>query len=181
VRSCRGVKPQRARMLFHISEQSDIARFEPRASEYATGLVVWAIEGRRLCNYLVPRECPRVTYYAGADATAADVERLLGSSPAVVAIESGWLERVRSTRLYCYHMAPESFECLDACAGYYVSRVPVLPSRIEVFDDPVAELLRRGVELRIVPSLWSLRDAVVASSLQFSLIRMRNAVPRAAV
>ena len=53
-------------MLFHISEESDIARFEPRASEYATGLVVWAIDETRLCNYLLPRECPRVTYYAGA-------------------------------------------------------------------------------------------------------------------
>jgi Family of unknown function (DUF6886) len=167
-------------MLFHVSEQSDIARFEPRASEYVTGLVVWAIEGRRLCNYLVPRECPRVTYYAGPDTAAADVERFLGSSPAVVAIESGWLERARATRLYCYHMPRETFECLDGCAGYFVSRVPVVPSRIEVFDDPLAELLRRGVELRIVPSLWSLRDAVVASSLQFSLIRMRNAAPRAA-
>jgi len=167
-------------MLFHISEESDIARFEPRASEYATGLAVWAIEERRLCNYLVPRDCPRVTCYAGADAAAADVERLLGSSPAVVAIESGWLERVRSARPYCYHMPPETFECLDAGAGYFVSRAAVVPSRIDVVDDPIAALMRRGVELRVVPDLWSLRDAVVASSLQFSLIRMRNALPRAA-
>ena len=164
-------------MLFHMSEEPDIARFEPRASEYATGLVVWAIDERRLCTYLVPRECPRVTYYAGADTTATDVDRFLGSSPAVVAIESGWLERVRSTWLYCYHMPPETFECLDACAAYFVSRVPVVPSRIEVFQDPLGELLVRGVELRVIPNLWSLRDAVVASSLQFSLIRMRNAAP----
>ena len=134
MRSCRA-SGSRARMtarltggmLFHISEESDIARFEPRASEYATGLVVWAIDEGRLCNYLVPRDCPRVTYYAGADTTATDVDRFLGSSPAVVAIESGWLERVRSTWLYCYHMPTETFECLDACAGYYVSRVPVIP------------------------------------------------------
>ena len=164
-------------MLFHISEESDIARFEPRASEFATGLVVWAIDEGRLCNYLVPRDCPRVTYYAGADTTVTDVDRFLGSSPAVVAIESGWLERVRSTWLYCYHMPTETFECLDACAGYFVSRVPVIPSRVEVFQDPLAELLGRGVELRVIPNLWSLRDAVVASSLQFSLIRMRNAAP----
>lgn len=97
-------------MLSHVSEEPDIVRFEPRASEYAGGTVVWAVEEERLCNYLVPRECPRVTSYAGADATVADVERLLGSSPAVVAIESGWLEPARSTRLYCYYMPPESFE-----------------------------------------------------------------------
>ena len=55
-------------MLFHISEESDIARFEPRASGYPIPpghLVVWAIDESRLCNYLLPRECPRVTYYAG--------------------------------------------------------------------------------------------------------------------
>jgi len=119
-------------------------------------------------TYLVPRECPRVTYYAGSASTAADVERLLGSSPAVVAIESDWLERVRSTRLYGYHMPPETFECLDACAGYYVSREPVVPSRVEIFDDPPAELVKRGVELRVVQNLWPLRDAVVASSLVLS-------------
>lgn len=164
-------------VLFHISEEFGITRFEPRASEYVAGPVVWAIEEGRLCNYLVPRECPRVTYYAGSASTAADVEHLLGSSPVVVAIESGWLERVRSTRLYGYHMPPETFECLDACAAYFVSRVPVVPSRIEVFQDPLGELLVRGVELRVIPNLWSLRDAVVASSLQFSLIRMRNAAP----
>jgi hypothetical protein len=78
-------------------------------------------------------------------------------------------------------MPAESFECIDKGAGYFVSRVSVEPVHVEIFDDPIAELLRRGVELRFVPNLWLLKDAVVASSLQFSLIRMRNALPRAAV
>ena len=166
-------------MLFHISEESGIGRFEPRPSEYVDGLVVWAIDTDHLRNYLVPRDCPRVTYYAGRETTPADVQRFLGSSLAVVAVEGGWLERLRSCRLYCYHLPPETFECLDECAGYFVSREPVVPAYVEVFDDPIAELLKRGVELRFVPSLWPLRDAVVASSLQFSIIRMRNAMPRA--
>ena len=166
-------------MLFHISEESGIERFEPRASKYVSGLVVWAIDADRLRNYLVPRECPRVTYYAGRETKPADIERFLGSSPAVVAVEGGWLERLRSCRLYCYHLPSETFECIDECAGYFVSRAPVVPACVEVFDDPIAELLKRGVELRFVPRLWPLRDAVVASSLQFSLIRMHNALPRA--
>lgn len=165
-------------MLFHLSEETNIERFEPRASEYADGLVVWAIDADRLRNYLLPRDCPRVTYYTGRETTPADVERFLGASPAVVAVESGWLERVRSCRLYCYHLPPEAFECIDECAGYFVSRVPIVPARIEAFDDLIAALLQRGVELRFVPNLWPLRDAVVASSLQYSLIRMRNALPR---
>jgi len=74
-------------------------------------------------------------------------------------------------------MPPATFECLDECAGYLISRVAVMPSGVEVIDDPMAELVRRGIELRFLPNLWSLRDAVAASSLQFSMIRMRNATP----
>jgi hypothetical protein len=54
-----------------------------------------------------------------------------------------------------------------------------VPALVEVFDDPIGELVRRGVELRFVPSLWPLHDAVLLSTLRFSLIRMRNAQPRA--
>jgi hypothetical protein len=165
-------------MLFHVSEESGIERFEPRPSPNANEPVVWAIDADRLHNYLLPRECPRVTYYAGRETTAADVERFLGSSPAVIAVESAWLERLRSCRLCCYQLPPESFACIDECAGYFVSRRPVVPAQVQVVDDLLAALLGRGVELRFVPDLWPLRDAVVASTLRFSLIRMRNASPR---
>lgn len=62
-------------MLFHVSEESGIERFEPRPSPYTDEPVVWAIDADRLRNYLLPRECPRVTYYAGCETTIADVER----------------------------------------------------------------------------------------------------------
>jgi len=164
--------------LFHVSEAGDIAQFEPRPSEGVEGPAVWAIDDARLRNYLVPRDCPRVTFYAGRGTRTEDVDRFLGSSAAVVAIESRWIDRLTRCRLYCYHLPPETFELLDECAGYHVSRVAVAPVRVDVLDDLPAELRRRGVELRVVPNLWSLRDAVVASSLQFSMIRMRNALPR---
>ena len=167
-------------MLFHVTEERGIEQFEPRVSPDGRGPVVWAIDADHLRNYLVPRDCPRVTFYAGRETTDADVERFLGSSKAVVAIEREWLDRVRSCRLYCYHLPRETFECIDACAGYFVSRVPVTPACVQVFDDPLSELLQRGVEVRIMDNLWSLRDAVVVSSLQFSMIRMRNALPREA-
>jgi hypothetical protein len=165
-------------MLFHISEELNIERFEPRASEYTDTPVVWAVDAERLRNYLVPRECPRVTFYAGRDTTVADRERFLGSSSEVVTVESRWLARLRSCRLFCYHLRQETFACLDECAGYYVSRVAVEPAQVETFDDPMVELLRRGVELRLMPELWTLSDAVAASSLRFSIIRMRNALRR---
>jgi hypothetical protein len=76
-------------------------------------------------------------------------------------------------------MPPERFECIDECAGYFVSREEVVPVRMEVIDDPIGEMVKREVELRLVPRLWALREAVVGSSLQHSIIRMRNAEPRA--
>src|SRR5262249_588884 len=120
-------------MLFHVSEEPGIERFEPRPSNYTAEPVVWAIDADRLRNYLVPPDCPRVTSSPGPPTAPADVERFLGASPAVVAVESGWWERLRSCRLYCYHLLPDTFECIDECAGYFVSRDPVAPARVEVF------------------------------------------------
>ena len=162
-------------MLFHLSEEAGIERFDPRPSDYTSYPVVWAISADRMCNYLVPRDCPRVTYYAGPKTTTEDVDSFLGGSSAVVAVEAGWLERIRRGRLFCYHLPRETFECVDACAGYFVSRIPVIPEYVEVFDDLISELIKRDGELRFVPELWTLRDAVVASTLEFSIIRMRNA------
>jgi hypothetical protein len=168
-------------MLFHISENGGIERFEPRDGEGSEGAgerFVWAIDADRLRNYLVPRDCPRVTYYANQDTSRDDVERFLGSSTAVMAVEHAWWERLRSTRLYCYRLPLDTFESRDPCAGYFVSRAPVEPIDVRVIDDCLGELIARGVELRLLPNLWHLHDAVVASTLQFSIIRMRNALSR---
>ena len=161
-----------------MSDTGDIDRFQPRPPEGGGDPVVWAIDAQRLRNYLVPRDCPRVTYYAGPATTAEDRDRFLGASVAVIGIESNWYERVRLCRLYCYHMPHETFECIDDGAGYFVSRQPVTAESVEVVEDAIAALLRRGVELRIIPNLWPLHDAVVQSSLMFSMIRMRHALPR---
>jgi hypothetical protein len=165
-------------MLFHISEDPRITVFDPRPSSLTSDPVVWAIDDARVRNYLVPRDCPRVTYYAGPQTGSIDRERFLGRSDAVIAIEADWLEPVRRCRLFRYHLPPETFTCIDECAGYFVSPVGVAPHHVDVIDDVMSELQQRAVELRVVPNLWPLRDAVVASTLQFSIIRMRNAQPR---
>jgi len=165
-------------MLFHVSEEPDIGCFEPRTSEQISGLSVWAIDDRHLRNYLVPRDCPRVTFYACETTTAEDVKHFLGSSSAVVAIESAWFDKLLQCRLFCYHLPAETFECVDEGAGYFISRHPVVPDHCEVITNPTGYLVSRGVEVRLLPSLWRLHDAVAASSLQFSMIRMRNAAPR---
>ena len=141
---------------------------------------VWAIADRLLHNYLLPRDCPRVTFYARPDSDPADVARLLGVTAAghVVAIETGWLDAVRQATLWLYEFPADGFRRHDGGAGYYVAHHAVAPLSVERIDDVLAELTRRDVELRVTPSLWPLRDAVLASSLQFSFIRMANARPR---
>lgn len=142
--------------------------------------VVWSIEERLLHNYLLPRDCPRVTFYALPDSDPADVARLMGQTAAryVVAVESGWLAAIRETALYLYELPSAGFRELDRGAGYFVCESAVAPLSVRLVDDLLGELVARDVELRITPSLWSLCDAVLASTFQFSFIRMRNARPR---
>jgi hypothetical protein len=165
-------------MLYHLSEQSGILRFEPRPEKGFDDPVVWAVNDEKLRNYLLPRDCPRVTFFAGPRTEPGDIERFLGSSAAVVAFEAAWLERVQRARLFCYHLPEETFKCVDRNAGYFHSNQSVVPVKVEVFDDLLGALVSRGVEIRILPSLWPLHDAVVESTLSYSIIRMRNADPR---
>jgi hypothetical protein len=167
--------------LFHISEDPAIKVFEPRVANKNSGRegerLVWAIEDRLLHNYLLPRDCPRVTFYASGPSTAEDVAQLMGQTSAgfVVAIEADWFERAMTTTLYTYTFDATTFALSDENAGYYVSKVAVEPKFMTTIERPLEELLKRNVELRVTPSLKKLQEAVIGSSLQFSCIRMRNA------
>src|SRR5258706_7723093 len=169
--------------LYHSSDAPGITRFDPRPAPPTSrqvGSMVWAIDHAHLHNYLLPRDCPRVTFYALPKSTAEDVARLMAGTSAryVVAIESGWMPRVLAERLYMYDLPGDTFTLLDAGAGYYVSREPVVPRTMTTLGDLLSALLAHEVELRVMPSLWKLCDALVTSTLQFSIIRMRNALPR---
>lgn len=170
--------------LFHVSERPDIVRFEPRPppspDSGVTDDVVWAISEDRLHNYLLPRNCPRVTYYADARTSTEDRTRFFHGSTAanVVAIESAWLGRIRSARLWLYEFPAAGFVLADACAGYHVARLTIWPLAVTEVSDVLAALAARSVELRVLPSLWKLRDAVFASTLAYSFVRMRHAQPR---
>jgi hypothetical protein len=172
-------------LLYHFSDDPGILRFEPRpppsASSGVTDNVVWAVGGRLRHNYLLPRDCPRVTFYPTPSSTPDDVARLMAGASAghVVAIETGWMPALRQGRLYQYQLPPDTFVTVDEGAGYYISRAPVVPLSVVTINDLLSELLACDIELRVMPSLWPLCDAVVASSLHFSCIRMRNAAARA--
>jgi hypothetical protein len=167
--------------LFHASEESDIRAFEPRPvpspNTGVEGNAVWAVDETHLPNYLLPRDCPRVSYSAGARTSKEDKQRfLLGASAArVIAVESQWFARIEACQLYLYEFPIEAFELVDAGAGYYISRAPVIPRSVTKMKDLISELLARNLEIRFLPNLCALKEAVVASSLEFSVIRFRNA------
>ena len=63
--------------LFHASENAGIQVFHPRLFSTApdAGPVVWAIDALKLPNYLLPRDCPRVTFGVSAATTDEDRHR----------------------------------------------------------------------------------------------------------
>jgi hypothetical protein len=75
-------------------------------------------------------------------------------------------------------MPPATFTVHNADAGYYVSRDSVMPLATVEIDDCVRKHADAGIELRVVDDLWPLWDRVIASTLQFSGIRLRNAAAR---
>src|SRR5439155_4632614 len=102
--------------LYHVSEDAGIREFVPRlppSSDSGVSYpVVWAVDEERLRNYLLPRDCPRVTFYATERSSSEDMRYLMGpsGSRAVVAIERAWLGRVREAVLHLYRMPLEGFE-----------------------------------------------------------------------
>jgi hypothetical protein len=166
-------------ILYHFSEDPAIRRFDPRRSPLHPALeaIVWGIDADHAPLYYLPRDCPRVCFRAAAGSTPEDIDRFLSTTSAsrVIAVEGGWIGRIRETTLYRYLLPGTGFTLQDANAGYYVTTRPVEPLGIEPMDDLIGAILAEDIELRVTPSLWPIRDAVADSTLEFSLIRMANA------
>lgn len=161
--------------LFHFSEESDLAVFDP-----IDGLV-WAIDDEVAVNYLFPRECPRVTFGVWDLTTAADrawFESLADGARRVLVIEEAWLDRLRSAELARYEFAPDGFELQDRAAGYWVSTMAQVPIGVAVISNLEGAIEQAEGRLTVQGSLWPLIDQVAQSSLRFSIIRARNAVSR---
>ena len=168
-------------MLYHFSEEPDIAGFDPRPppSGQAMPDAVWAIDATHAVMYYFPRDCPRACFWPGANTTADDRERWFGGVDArmVICVESGWLDRIRGTTLYRYTMPSETFRSARGDdSGHYVSERAVTPLHIEPIPDLLAAVSAENVELRVTPSLVELWRRVIASTLEFSGTRLRNAV-----
>lgn len=168
--------------LFHVSEEPGITAFEPRPHPTWPDLApgVWVVAGTHLRNYLLPRDCPRVTFYSLENSLDRDVAMYLEGirDKCVVAVEQDWIERIEQTRLYLYEFDPSGFESFNVGAGYFRAERPVEPESIKEIGNLEEAILREGAEFRTLDNLWPLSDKIVASTLQFSMIRMRNAKPR---
>ena len=166
--------------LYHFSEDPSIRRFEPRRAPTSAidDELVWAIDEWHAPMYYVPRQCPRACFWPEDFTSSVDRERWFGGVNArmVIAIESAWFARVRTTTLYRYTMPPETFRAAaDDYSGHHVSRETVEPVEVMAMSDLPAAILAAGCELRVTPSLIELWKRVIASTLAFSGTRLRNA------
>lgn len=169
--------------VLHFSEDPTITRFEPHVARTAQQpeAYVWALGPKHAPCYWFPRQCPRGTAWVGPQTTEPDRERIVGSGSGdrVHAVEYGWVDRIRTTRLYAYRFAIEpSFRPFpsESASHAYVSTEAVTPLGP---PEPVGDLLARheaaGIQLRVLADLRPFWEAVRASTLEFSGIRLANA------
>ncbi|WP_433220322.1 DUF6886 family protein [Dactylosporangium sp. CS-047395] len=167
--------------VLHFSEDPRIERFAPHVAATAQQpeAYVWAVDAERAPDYWFPRQCPRAMAWTGDGTTDEDRERIAGAGcgDRVHAIEFGWLEAMRTTRLYAYRFDITQFRPFERHA--FVATETVVPLGPA---EPVGDLLRlheaAGIQLRLLDNVWPFWDAVVASSMRYSGIRLRNARPR---
>ena len=161
-----------------MSENGAIPRFEPRASREhdSPEALVWAIDDEHAPAYWFPRDTPRGAFWAVDSTSDADVERFLTGdrSRRVHAIQAEWLDSLRTAQVYAYELPEATFERYERAAGYWVSREPVEPLAVTPLGDLLERHAAAGIELRIVPDLSALWQRVIASTMEFSGIRLRN-------
>lgn len=177
------MRPRSGEVL-HFSEDPRISRFEPHVAATAQRPepYVWAVDSARSPDYWFPRDCPRAMAWATEISTRADRDRVLGpgGGDRVHAIEYGWLEAMRTVRLYAYRLPAADFYPLGTpVPNAHVSTKPVRPLGP---PEEVGDLLQLheecGIQLRVLNNLWPFWDGVVSTTLGFSGIRLRNAKPR---
>lgn len=169
--------------LLHFSEDPNIAVFRPHvpASSPDNLPMVWAVDEEHAPGFWFPRQCPRACCWSiGKPLTEIGATLLgMGAHTRVHAVEAVWLERMRACTMYVYRFDAGPFGLHNKDAGYFSTARTVTPLSVE----PVGDLLKlhadANIELRIVPNLWPIIDAIVASGLEFSIIRKANALPRA--
>jgi hypothetical protein len=170
------MRPGAGEML-HFSEDPNITLFTPHVAVTARQpeAYVWAVDAAQAPAYWFPRQCPRAMAWALDTTTDADRVAILGhGATRVHAIEYGWLPAMQSVRLFAYRLDAAMFRPFGDAA--YVCTEPVRPlGAAEPVGDVLALHAAAGIELRLVVDLTPWWSAVIASTCQFSGIRIRNA------
>lgn len=164
--------------MYHFSEDGTLKRFAPHVppTNPSHPPAVWAIDAAHAPLYWFPRDCPRVSVWAnGPEQQAVLRDRFGTEATRICAAETGWFDRIRSTRLYRYEFDAAHFEPWELADGQYVASAPVWADRVEALDDLPGLHAAAEVELRITPLLGALVDQVLASGLPFSFVRIRDA------
>lgn len=171
--------------LYHFSEDANIEHFVPRAvkksvvrpkgMDWLNGSLVWAIDVAHSPLYLFPRECPRIVMMKLETSTEDDIVKYWGDSfkPIVAFIEEGWVEQMKTQKLYRYTLECVGFLDLGD-VGMHVTKRTVTPIEVVEIGDIFSALEMANVEVRMLADLSSLQNAW-DSSLQVSGIRLRNA------
>jgi uncharacterized protein DUF6886 len=177
------MRPESEQVL-HFSEDPSITGFLPHVAATAKtpSAYVWAVDAAQAPSYWFPRDCPRMMAWAGPATTVDDRDRFLGpgGGERVHAVEYAWLDRIRTVRLYAYRLPAAPFRPIGEPRAYaMVAEQPVTPlGPPEPVGDLFALHAEAGIQLRVLPALWGFADAVAASTMEFSGIRLHNAVPR---
>jgi hypothetical protein len=164
--------------LLNFSENPSIARFTPHVprTNPSHAPAVWAIDARHAPVYWFPRSCPRGAVWADTDDQLAVLQRTFQTAASrVQATELGWLDRMRSARLFVYEFDPAPFEPWPDADGQWVAHVSVEPIGVRPVGDLLELLVQAGIELRFVPDIWAFWRTVLESGLPFSGVRLRNA------
>ena len=173
------VFPLKPDYLYHFSEDSSIERFVPRPVSVGPSgeALVWAVDSAHCHQFYFPRDCPRILISKANFTSSHDAAAFFSHTTAsdIAAIESGWLSRMRSATIYRYTLPSDGFVLRNESAGYWVSELETLQVNVEPIHDLIEALIEAGIELRMMPSLVPLRDAVIESTVNFDIIRWRNA------
>ncbi|HEX4724185.1 MAG TPA: hypothetical protein VH333_16835 [Pseudonocardiaceae bacterium] len=177
------MRPEAGQVL-HFSEDPTITRFAPHvaATAHEPDAYVWAVDTDRSPDYWFPRRCPRAMAWRTPATTETDADHVLGpgGGDRVHAIEYGWLDALRTVRLYAYRLPAVAFRPIGTPTPHaHVATellAPLGPA------EPVGDLLtlheQAGIQLRVLPDLWPFWDTVTTTTLGFSGIRLHNARPR---
>ena len=159
--------------LWHFSED----RVASAASIPRDGKV-WAIDDRHSWLYWFPRDCPRACFWAVEQTTDDDVESLARRRPR----PAGGRDRDELARAPALGPAPRLPHAARAVrhrrgrAASTSRRRRSSALELVELGDLLARHAEAGNELRITPSLYPLWDKVIYTTLDFSGIRLRNAV-----